>query len=120
MRFDGVFDCADEYGVLNDGDDDATGCEIYDDFFGGDVLDLLGGGRKRAKRQGACKNHERRDSRARNRGRETSYFAQRPGSQNPPNLPTLSQNYRGRKRVTAPARGLMGVAKVAILVKSES
>jgi hypothetical protein len=43
LRFDFVFNRADKDRVFDDGYDDAPGGEVYDDFFGGNVLNLLGG-----------------------------------------------------------------------------
>src|ERR1700733_13430182 len=47
LRLDLVFDGADEDGVFDYGDDNATGGEVHDDFLGGHILNLLGGGRRR-------------------------------------------------------------------------
>src|SRR6202167_6639851 len=45
LRLDLVFKGADQDGVFDYGDDNATGGEVYDDFLGGHILNLLGGGR---------------------------------------------------------------------------
>src|ERR1700691_202925 len=47
LRLDLVFNGADEDGVFDHGDDNATGGEVYDDFLGGHILNLLGGGWRR-------------------------------------------------------------------------
>ncbi len=52
LRLDFIFNRADEDRVFDDGDDDATGREVHDDFFGGDVLNLLGGHLAREKAEG--------------------------------------------------------------------
>jgi hypothetical protein len=52
LRLDFIFNRADEDRVLYNSDDDATGRKVYDDFFGGHILNLLGGGWRRVKQEG--------------------------------------------------------------------
>ena len=71
LHLDFIFDCADEDRIFDDGDYDAAGGEVDDDFFGRHILNLLGGSWTRGKQEGDRQNEERRDSRVRIRSRAT-------------------------------------------------
>ena len=49
LRLDGIFDSGNQYRVFDDGDNDASGSEIDDDFFCRLFSDLL---RRRVRRTG--------------------------------------------------------------------
>jgi hypothetical protein len=44
LCLDFIFNRADENRIFDDGNNDAASGEVYDDFFGGHILNLLGGG----------------------------------------------------------------------------
>ena len=99
LRLDLIFNRGDEDGVFDDGDDDAAGREVYDHFFSGHVLDLLGSTRARGKRDGDCQNEERRDLRMKLASRTTKSAVKRPKVEKQRHPLTVPQNYcdRGKR-----------------------
>jgi len=54
LRLDFIFNGANEDRVFDDGNDDAASGKVYDDLFGGHILNLLRGSWRRAKQEGDC------------------------------------------------------------------
>jgi hypothetical protein len=59
LRLDLIFNRGDEDRVFDDGDDDAAGREVYDHFFSGYILNLLGGGWRRRKSETDCRDKQK-------------------------------------------------------------
>jgi hypothetical protein len=93
LHLDFIFDRANEDRIFDDGNDDPTGGKIYDNFFGGHILNLLRGGWARIKQEGDRHSEKRRDPRVRIRSRAMKPAVRRPGMEKQQHSLTVSQNY---------------------------